>query len=185
MNLLLSAVDGGTDTYLVLGLVFTGVALFLFLLELIVPSGGLLGLLCALAGIASIGSMFVFDPVWGVATLAAYAVLAPLAIVFGIKLWTTSPLAKRMILRSTESIEDPDAEAAETAQGVGAAASDPRSRLVGETGVTVTPLRPVGFVRVAGRRIDAVADFGVIDADRPVVVVEVRDNEVRVRPANP
>ncbi len=186
MNLLLAAaVDGGMDTYLVLGLVFTGVALFLFMLELIVPSGGLLGLLCALAGIASIGSMFMFDPIWGAATLAAYAVLAPLAIVFGIKLWTSSPLARRMILRATESVEDPDAEAAASRSGADAAASDPRAGLVGETGITVTPLRPVGFVRVAGRRIDAVADFGVIDADRPVVVVEVRDNEVRVRPANP
>ena len=59
MNLMLAAAaasDGGADTYLVLGLVFTGVALFLFMLELILPSGGLLGLLCALAGIASIGT---------------------------------------------------------------------------------------------------------------------------------
>ena len=188
MNLLLAAastVDGATDTYFVLGLVFTGVAIFLFLLELIIPSGGLLGLLCALAGIASIGSMFIHDPLLGGATLAAYAVIAPLAIVFGIRLLTSSPLAKRMILRSTESIEDPDAEAADRRSGSDASASDPRLGLVGETGVTVTPLRPVGFVRVAGRRIDAVADFGVIDADRPVVVVEVRDNEVRVRRASP
>lgn len=187
MNLLLAstAADGGVDTYLMLGLVFTGVALFLFMLELIVPSGGLLGLLCALAGIASIGSMFMHDPVWGAATLAAYAVLAPIAIVFGIKLWTSSPLAKRMILRSTESVEDPDAEEAEAGSGADASSADPLAALVGERGVTVTPLRPVGFVRVAGRRIDAVADFGVIDADREVVVVEVRDNSVRVRSANP
>lgn len=188
MNLALaaaSAADGGADTYLVLGLVFTGVALFLFMLELIVPSGGLLGLLCALAGIASIGSMFLHDPIWGAATLAAYAVLAPIAIVFGIKLWTTSPLAKRMILRSTESVEDPDAQAAEAHSGAEVSARDPLAGLVGEHGVTVTPLRPVGFVRIAGRRIDAVADFGVIDADREVLVVEVRDNAVRVRPANP
>lgn len=188
MNLLLAAapaVDGGTDTYFVLGLVFTGVALFLFLLELIIPSGGLLGLLCALAGIASIGSMFLHDPLWGAAALAAYAIIAPIAIVFGMKLWTSSPLAKRMILRSTESVEDPDAEAAESRSGADASAADPLSGLVGEAGLTVTPLRPVGFVRVAGRRIDAVADFGVIDADMPVVVVEVRDNAVRVRPANP
>lgn len=188
MNVLLaaaSAVDGGNDPYFVLGLVFTGVAIFLFLLELIVPSGGLLGLLCALAGIASIGSMFIHDPLWGVATLAAYAVIAPLAIFFGIKLWMSSPLAKRMILRSTESVEDPDAPDMERRGDSKRSAADLRSELVGQTGMTVTPLRPVGFVRVAGRRIDAVADFGVIDADRPVVVVEVRDNEVRVRPADP
>jgi membrane-bound serine protease (ClpP class) len=185
VNLLLAAADGGADTYLVLGLVFTGVALFLFMLELIVPSGGMLGLLCALAGIASIGSMFMHDPIWGAATLAAYAVLAPIAIVFGIKLWTSSPLAKRMILRSTESIEDPEARAAEAGSGANISGTDPLAGLVGERGRTVTPLRPVGFVRVGGRRIDAVADFGVIDADCEVVVVEVRDHEVRVRPANP
>ncbi|MFM1890536.1 MAG: NfeD-like C-terminal, partner-binding, partial [Planctomycetota bacterium] len=96
-----------------------------------------------------------------------------------------SPLAKRMILRSTESVEDPDAEAAEAHSGAEVSARDPLAGLVGERGITVTPLRPVGFARVAGRRIDAVADFGVIDADREVIVVEVRDNAVRVRPANP
>ncbi len=165
-----------SDSHFVLGLVFTGIAVFLFLLELIVPSGGLLGLLCALAGIASIGSMFLYDPIWGMATLAAYAVLAPVAIVFGIKLWTSSPLAKRMILGAGE----PASESALPAGGL----ENGLAGLVGERGVAITPLRPVGFVRVAGRRLDAVADFGVIDAEADIVVVEIRDNALRVRPAD-
>jgi membrane-bound ClpP family serine protease len=167
------ATDGG-DTSLILGFVFVGVAVFFFLLELLVPSGGILGLLSALAAIASIAAMFSYDPLWGVATLASFVVLGPLAIWFAIRLWTQSPLARKMILQATES--DPTPE-----DGVPPEVSTSLDPLVGKEGTAVTPLRPVGFVRIDGRRLDAVADFGVIESDRPIVVVGVRDNAVRVR----
>lgn len=170
---LAATVDGG-DTGLVLGFVFIGVAIFFFLLELLVPSGGILGLLSALAAIASVAAMFTHDPVWGMATLASFVVLGPLAIWFAIRLWTQSPLARKMILQATESDPTPDDGVPPTAS----AALDP---LVGKEGTSVTPLRPVGFVRIEGRRLDAIADFGIIEAERPIVVVGVGDNAVRVR----
>ncbi|MDA0975334.1 MAG: NfeD family protein [Phycisphaerales bacterium] len=169
-----AATEGG-DTSLVLGFVFIGVAIFFFLLELLVPSGGILGLLSALAAIASVAAMFTYDPLWGVATLAGFVVLGPLAIWFAIRLWTQSPLARKMILQATESDPTPDDG---TPPSATSASLDP---LVGTEGTSVTPLRPVGFVRIDGRRIDAVADFGIIEADRPIVVVGVGDNAVRVR----
>jgi len=167
------AADGG-DTSLVLGFVFVGVAVFFFLLELLVPSGGILGLLSALAAIASVAAMFTYDTLWGVATLASFVVLGPLAIWFAIRLWTQSPLARKMILQATESEPNPE-------DGVPPEMSGPLDPLVGRDGTSVTPLRPVGFVRIDGRRIDAVADFGIIESDRPIVVVGVGDNAVRVR----
>jgi len=170
-----AAADGG-DTSLILGFVLVGVAIFFFLLELLVPSGGILGLLSALAAIASVAAMFTYDPLWGMATLASFVVLGPLAIWFAIRLWTQSPLARKMILQATESDATPQDEPPTAPSG--AAAGD---ALVGLEGVSVTPLRPVGFVRIDGRRIDAVADFGVIESDRPIVVVGVGDNAVRVR----
>jgi membrane-bound ClpP family serine protease len=180
---LLAATEGGGELGLLLGLVFAGVALFLFLLELFVPSGGLLGLLSAIGAIASVGAFFAYDPVWGVAALAGYAVLAPALVVFGVRVWARSPIGRRMILRATESTEaPPDGEDDLFAEGAPPPPRDPRLELVGAEGVTVTPLRPVGFVQIGARRLDAVAEFGVIEADCRVRVTEIRDNAVRVRP---
>ena len=51
--------------------------------------------------------------------------------------------------------------------------SDALVARVGEEGVTLTVLRPVGRVELDGRIVDATAEGGYIDADRPVRVVEV------------
>jgi membrane-bound ClpP family serine protease len=53
---------------------------------------------------------------------------------------------------------------------------------VGDAGEAITPLRPGGFVRIGGRRIDATAEGDLVDAGTPVEVVSVRDGQVRVRP---
>ena len=56
-------------------------------------------------------------------------------------------------------------------------------QLIGVNGVSITALRPVGTVKIEGKRIDALAETGVIDADTPVVVTDVYDNQIKVRPA--
>lgn len=184
MSLLLAAAASASaaspDTALVLGLVLAGVAVFLLVLEFLIPSGGLIALLCALAAIGSVGAFFAHDPIWGLAALALYALLAPVAIVFGVKVWASSPLGRRMILRATESGSELDPTDRAIARGTAPDAS--LAALVGRVGRTVTPLRPVGFVRIEGRRLDAVADFGVIDAEVEVEVIDARDNALRVRP---
>jgi membrane-bound serine protease (ClpP class) len=53
---------------------------------------------------------------------------------------------------------------------------------VGATGEAITPLRPAGFVRIDGRRLDATAEGDLIDAGTPIEVVSVREGLVRVRP---
>ncbi len=52
---------------------------------------------------------------------------------------------------------------------------------MGAEGTTVTDLRPVGFVTINGQRMDGMAESGVIEADTPVVVTDVYDNQVKVR----
>jgi membrane-bound serine protease (ClpP class) len=174
---------GGGDFALLLGLAFAAGAVFFFLLELFVPSGGLLALLSALCAIGSVGAFFSHDAIFGAAALAGYAVLAPAAIVFGVRVWAKSPLGRRMILRASESQEDADGDAAARSSTHGDAPADSLASLLGAEGITATPLRPVGFVRIGSRQVDAVADFGVIEANRRIRVVEIRDNAVRVREA--
>ncbi|SDL21509.1 NfeD family protein [Lacicoccus qingdaonensis] len=59
---------------------------------------------------------------------------------------------------------------------------DDRSHLVGETAITVTPLRPSGTIRYGEERIDAVAEGSFITADKKVKVIHVEGTRVVVRP---
>lgn len=51
---------------------------------------------------------------------------------------------------------------------------------VGRIGLTLTPLRPSGRVRVEGDDLEAVSISGFLDADRPVRIVSVEGNLVKV-----
>jgi len=57
--------------------------------------------------------------------------------------------------------------------------------LDGTTAVTATPLRPVGVIRIGDRRMDALAESGIIDQGTEVEIVEIIDNQIKVRPKGP
>ena len=88
------------DQALLWGFILAGAAVALLFLELLVPSGGLLGLLCGMAAIGSVVAFFQHhDPTFGVAALLLYAFLGPVLVVFVFKVWIHSPLARRMVNR--------------------------------------------------------------------------------------
>ncbi len=87
-----------TDQFILAGFILAAAALGLLFIELLVPSGGLLGLLCGLAAIGSIVAFFKADPMFGLAAMLAYAILTPVLLIFVFKLWINSPLAKRLVL---------------------------------------------------------------------------------------
>ncbi len=164
------------------GLVLFGAALFLLFLELLVPSGGLIGLLCGVAAIASVVAFFRYDFKVGMAAAVLYAFLTPVLLVFVFKLWVHSPLARRMILADKdEPIAQPDEETVRESERVRSQRLAELRQLIGAEGMTVSDLRPVGFVTINGRRMDGLAESGTIDAQTPIVVTDVYDNQVKVR----
>jgi membrane-bound serine protease (ClpP class) len=92
-------------------------------------------------------------------------------VVLGLRLATKSRLGRHMVL----STEDP----ARTGSGIAEQVNSlPR---VGATGEAITTLRPSGFVRIDGRRLDASAESDLIDSGTPIEVISVRDGQIRVR----
>ena len=178
----LAQVTGGeSDAYLLWGFILAGAALGLLFVELLVPSGGLLGLVCGVAAIGSIVAFFKYDTTFGAAALLAYIILTPILLVFVFKLWIQSPLAKRMVLGSEDTLAEGDDTVGESQQER-LRRLEALRELIGAEGVSVTALRPVGFVKINGRRIDAMAESGIVEADTPVVVTDVYDNQIKVRP---
>ena len=176
------APDAPDATYFIWGCVLFGVAVVLLFLELLIPSGGLIGLLCGCAAIASVVAFFQYDTTWGLGVLLAYLVLGPIALIFVFKLWINSPIAKIMILGGpTRSEADGEEAAAESEKERRQRLAELRA-LIGAEGVTETALRPVGTIRIGNQRVDGMAESGVIEANTPVLVTDVYDNQIKVRP---
>lgn len=176
--------NGGNETLLLWGFILFGAALLLLVIELFVPSGGLIGLLSGVAVIGSVVAFFMYDTTLGAVALISYIVLVPIVGFFLFKFWLNSPLARNMILGD---LDDSDIQA----EGEGHPPMSPDQArqdrmaqlqsLIGVEGEAVTPLRPVGIVKIQGQRIDAMAESGMIDPGMPVIVTDVYDNQIKVR----
>ena len=145
-------------------------ALVLFFLEICTPSFGLL----AAAGIASlIGAAvlaFRLNSLAGICLVVAYFALIPLYLTLMVKLLPKTPLGKRMLLRK-----------ARDASGEGTPEADELAELIGQTGTTETKLRPSGAIRIAGKRVVALAETGMIAKGATVKVIRANGTDVIVR----
>ena len=150
---------------LLAGLVF-------LLMEVFLPSHGLLGVSGLAALCVSIIFAFKMSTPLGITIFVIAMVLLPLEIVFGVKVFPSTPLGKRMMLPAREktTLEDRSGE-------------PDLSAYVGRDGVTVTMCRPAGIADIGGKRIDVVAEGMMIDANRPVKVLRVDGNRVVVKEA--
>jgi membrane-bound ClpP family serine protease len=171
----------GRDVLLLWGFVLFAVALALLVVELFVPSGGLIGVLCGACAVGSLIMFFRYDTTWGFAVAVAYVILTPVAAVFIFKLWLNSPLARVMILGGTPGGDDAAAAERESEEQRRHRLEALRA-LIGAEGVAETALRHVGTVRIGGERIDGLAESGIIAAGTPIVVTDVYDNQIKVRP---
>ena len=150
-----------TLTTLVILLLLAGVVLMLA--EALLPTQGLLGVVGAVAMLAAVAVSFRIDSRVGFALLAGLVVAAPFAAMAWVKLYPKTPVGRRMIL-------------APAAREVVAA---PVS--VGQTGTTVSELRPMGTCDFGAERIEARAERGTIPAGTRVQVVDVVDRRPTVR----
>lgn len=161
-------------SYLLWPLLLLAIGLILLVTEAFIPSGGLIGLLAlGCLGVSLYQAFTVPEaPYLGWKFLAAELILIPAAMVLAIQLWPKTPLAKRIFLvpPTPEEFED----------------SAPRHRLdhlLGEFGRALTPLRPSGLVDFDGRRLDALAEEGLIPTGALVRAVRVQSGVLVVRKA--
>ncbi len=170
------------DSYFLWGCMLFGAAVVLLFIEFFVPSGGLLGILCGVAAISSVVAFFQYDTAWGVGVALAYVVLTPFMLVFVFKLWLNSPVGKAMILGDEGSSAPQSEEASARSEEERLRRLAELRALIGAEGLTETALRPVGTVRINNMRTDGLAETGVIEANTPVIVTDVYDNQIKVRP---
>ena len=148
--------------------------LALVLLEIFIPSGGILGFLSA---ITVLGSIYVAFANAGAKTGFTFVGVAlvgiPVTVVLALKYLPSTPIGRRLLLDvPAEDAMLPD--------------DDPRQalqQLVGKFGKATSAMLPGGAVVIDRRSYEAVSESGAIDKGEPVEVVMVRTNRLVVRKA--
>lgn len=148
-------------------------ALALVMLEVFVPSGGVIGVLAALAVMGAVGMAFYRGPGTGLTFLVMALVALPSVLALALKIWPETALGRR-ILPTIPTAQEvlPDNEHRRGLQ-----------ELVGKVGRARSLMLPSGAAEINGRTVDAVSEGVAIESGQLVKVVEVRGNRVLVRPA--
>jgi membrane-bound ClpP family serine protease len=144
-------------------------------LELFIPSGGVLSFFAVVCVTAAIFvGYYYFGPVGGTIVLAVEAVLIPITIVAAIRVWPHTPIGRRVL-----NITPGEPGSA----GVEADSAHALRSLVGKWGRAKTPLLPSGAVTIEGRVYDAISRGVPIEAGQPIEVVQAEGNHIIVRPS--
>lgn len=166
------------DPLVIWTLIFVITAVVLFAVEILVPSGGIIGTVSFTCVIGAVVCLFLIDATYGWIGLVISIFLVPAAIGLGLKIFPNTPIGRLLILRDSQQADEHVRYSSDPSE-------DSRD-LLGRRGKVVSDLRPVGVVDFGeGRRVDCLGDRGVIESGTTVEVVSVAGIEVRVRPVDP
>ncbi len=152
-------------------LCFVG-AIGLFMAEVMIPSGGLLGMMAACATLAGIVTLFAINTTLGLVGAIVCVAATPVLFMVSIKFWPHTPVARWLSLGALD--ETIEIEEARTE----------RNALLGQQGTAQTDLHPVGFCLLNGQREECLAASGVIEAGTLIQVVCVDGKQIKVCPVD-
>jgi membrane-bound ClpP family serine protease len=162
----------GFDQLFLWSLLLLLLGLACLVLEMFVPSGGMLGVLSTLSILSALVLAFMSGPMYGSAMTIAVTILVPVILAVAVKYWPHTPLGKLIMLTPPESVEEvlPSTEAYRT-----------RNLMIGKKGVAKSPMLPSGVVLIEGRTYDAISSGMPIEANQPICVVGVDTQRLVVR----
>ena len=153
-------------------LLLLALGLVVIVLELFVPSAGILGVVAAGLLISSVVMAFYSSVQAGAILLSGIALGLPFLIGLWAKWWPHTPLGKLiMIGRQTEETVLPKTE-----QYVD------YKELKGQLGIAKTKMLPSGIIIVNDRKYDAVSDGFPIEAGQPIKITSVKGTRLYVQP---
>lgn len=145
-------------------------AMVLFLLEILTPSFGLLGALAVAALVWVVLLVFDVGTTLGWVVMLSLIVVVPAYLFVLVKWLPRTPLGRRVFLKRVKD-----------ATGAGTPETAKHESLVGKTGLAETDLRPSGAIRIAGERVIALTESGMIEKGDEVKVIRAEAMNVIVR----
>ncbi len=144
-------------------LLLFGIGLVLLVAELFLPTHGLLGAMGVICLVVAIAKTFLINQWVGTAVMLTSVAAIPFVWSAAMHIWPKTPLGKKLILPSNELVPEP-----------------PTVHL-GQTGVTMSEMRPMGIVEFAGQRVEATSEIGMIEAGQTVTVTSINNRRPLVR----
>ena len=168
------------DALLIWGLALLALSLLLLVVEVFVPSGGVIAAVSAVCAIGGVGMLWKFETIWGISGLLTMLILGPMALAWGFKILPDTPMGRAILggrsAEETEALRDAERNAMLS-----------RKALVGLEGTALADMRPVGEVElVTGediQTIEALAEHDWIEAGQRVIVTSASGLEIKVRKA--
>jgi membrane-bound serine protease (ClpP class) len=146
-------------------LLLLGGCIALLVGELLLPTHGVLGVL----GVMCLGGMiavcFYVNQWIGLTVFLAAILSSQLLLNVGMRLWKQSPVGRRLILQPVQ------------------VAAAPSPVKLGQIGVTVTELRPMGECDFGEHRLEALSELGFVQPGQKVKVVAIEHGRPTVRVA--
>ncbi len=159
-------------TGIVWAVVLLGIGLAVMMLEVFLPSGGVLGFVSAMAIVAAIVTAFVQQGVLaGFVLLGMSIALVPTVLMVAFRWFPATPLGRRVLPPPPEPSDVLPQQAAR----------DAAKAAVGLSGTVVDELVPWGRVLVADRLHEAMSDGGVVAAGTPIEVIGTQGTSLVVR----
>jgi membrane-bound ClpP family serine protease len=148
------------------------IGLFVVVLELFLPSGGILGILAGALIVSSIVIGFMEGVKSGALILLITVIALPALLGAMVKIWPHTPLGKLILLKDLKP-EDvlPNRQRRERSES-----------LEGQLGVAKTKMLPSGIIVINGEKYDALSEGFAIEIGDPIKVTSVRENRIYVQP---
>ena len=156
------------------GLGLLGAALLLVIIEVFIPSGGLIAIAAGGTAIAGVVCLFRYSTTWGILGVLALLLLGHATFAFALRVWPSTAVGRRMLGERPPEVIEAERLAAQRER-------DRLLALVGSEGGALTDLRPVGVVKVGAERLDALAETGFIRSGSRVRITVVEMNQIKVR----
>ena len=150
------------------------VGLAVMVLEVFLPSGGILGFLSLTAIVAAIATAFLeMGATAGFVVLAVATVVVPTVLALAFRWFPETPLGRRVL--------PPPPDPADVAPA--AARRLELEKLLGRSGRALSEMLPWGMVEIDGVRVEAQSDGGPIECGAAVQAVSVQGRHLVVAPA--
>lgn len=156
--------------WFLLGLFLIVMAAVLLVVEIFIPSFGLLTV-CALVAMA--GGIWVFfreSTAIGWAGVCIAAVVVPIVWIITYRMFPKTRFGKSVSLTGPKR-----------KKGDAIPDTSDLLEMLGKSGVVISPLRPVGMCDFDGQRLECVAETGFVEEDKAIVVIHVEGTQLTVR----
>lgn len=156
--------------WLILGVLLIIMAAVLLVVEIFVPSFGLLTC-CALASV--VGGIWLFfehSTAMGWVGVGFAVVVMPIVWIITYRVFPKTSFGKGV------SLAGPKRQ-----KGDAIPDTPDLAKMIGKTGIVISPLRPVGMCDFEGRRLECVAETGFVEKGKKIVVIHVEGTQLTVR----